>query len=114
MLGTILLYEKNSGLMQVKLLCFSAWQWWFLVQPPHSMDENAVFIAIRQSSGSAATMSPVVLTPRLYVVFFQENEKCLSFWVLPLKFLSFLSKLFSKNYSQRFPPKIDFKKVMRI
>ncbi|MBP8269404.1 MAG: hypothetical protein KAX34_07640, partial [Aeromonas sp.] len=48
LLGTILLYEKNSGLMQVKLLCFSAWQRWFLLQPPHSLDENAVIIAIHQ------------------------------------------------------------------
>ena len=65
--------------MQVKLVCFSAWQWWVLLKSPHSLDENAVIIAILQLSVSAAVIAMVILSLGLYVVFFQKNEKHLSF-----------------------------------
>jgi hypothetical protein len=43
------------------------------------MDENAVIIAILQLSVSAAVIAMVILSSGLYVVFFQKNEKHLSF-----------------------------------
>jgi hypothetical protein len=43
------------------------------------MDENAVIIAILQLSVSAAVIAMVILSSGLYVVFFQKNEKYLSF-----------------------------------